>query len=140
MPEKLTRILYVEDDESIAQIVMMTLEDLGGFTAIHCDSGQKALETVIDFAPQLILMDVMMPKMSGPETLEHLRKMPGAKDIPVVFVTAKAQIHEQEAYMKLGATGIIVKPFDPMTLSEEVTSLWDRFNANLDKSQATGPV
>ncbi|POF32290.1 response regulator [Roseibium marinum] len=133
MPEKLTRILFVEDDESIAQVVMMTLEDLGGFNAKHCDSGSKALETVIEFAPQLILMDVMMPKMSGPETLEHLRKMPGAKDIPVVFMTAKAQIHEQEAYMKLGAAGIIVKPFDPMTLSAEITSLWDRFNTDIDR-------
>ncbi|WP_299811881.1 response regulator [uncultured Roseibium sp.] len=133
MPEKLTRILYVEDDESIAQVVMMTLEDLGGFNAKHCDSGPKALETVIEFAPQLILMDVMMPKMSGPETFEHLRKMPEAKDIPVVFMTAKAQTHEQEAYMKLGATGIIVKPFDPLTLSEEITGLWDRSRATLDR-------
>lgn len=129
MSEKLTKILYVEDDDSIAQVVMMTLEDLGGFTAKHCDSGQKALDTVVEFAPQLILMDVMMPGMSGPETLENLRQMPVVKDIPVIFMTAKAQTHEQEAYRNLGAIGVIVKPFDPMALSEEITSLWNQSNA-----------
>lgn len=129
MSEKLTKILYVEDDDSIAEVVMMTLEDLGGFTAIHCDGGQKALDSVVEFAPQLVLMDVMMPGMSGPETLENLRQIPVVKDIPVIFMTAKAQTHEQEAYRNLGAIGVIVKPFDPMALSEQITSLWNQSNA-----------
>jgi len=128
MSEKLTRILYVEDDDSIAQVVMMALEELGGFVAKHCDGGQKALDAVVDFAPQLILMDVMMPRMSGPETLENLKHMPEAKDIPVIFMTAKVQTHEKEAYRNLGAIGVIAKPFDPMTLSEQIISLWQQTN------------
>ncbi|AKI01034.1 Response regulator receiver domain protein [Hoeflea sp. IMCC20628] len=124
MTETLTRILYVEDDDSIAQVVLMALEELGGFTVIHCDGGQKALDAVVEFAPQLILMDVMMPRMSGPETLEQLQQMPRAKEIPVIFMTAKVQTHEKESYRKLGAIGVISKPFDPMTLSEQIISLW----------------
>ena len=129
MTETLTRILYVEDDDSIAQVVMMALEELGGFTATHCDNGQKALDTVVEFAPQLILMDVMMPRMSGPETLENLKQIPQAKDIPVIFMTAKVQTHEKEAYRSLGAIGVIAKPFDPMALSEQIISLWQDTNA-----------
>ncbi|MCY0094635.1 response regulator [Hoeflea ulvae] len=124
MTDELINILYVEDDESIAQVVMMALEELGGFTAMHCDGGQKALDAVAGFAPQLILMDVMMPRMSGPETLENLKQMPEARDIPVVFMTAKVQTHEKEYYRSLGAVGVIAKPFDPMTLSDQVTALW----------------
>ncbi len=127
MSEALTKILYVEDDDDIAQVVMMTLEDIGGFTAVHCNSGQKAIDTIIDFAPQLILMDVMMPGLSGPETLKILGQMPVAQDIPVIFMTAKAQKHEQEAYRNLGAIGVIVKPFDPLALSEQITSLWQQW-------------
>lgn len=126
MTGTLTKILYVEDDDSIAQVVVMALEELGGFTVIHCDGGQKALDAVVEFAPQLILMDVMMPRMSGPETLEHLQQMPQAKEIPVIFMTAKVQTHEKESYRKLGAIGVILKPFDPMTLSEQVISLWQQ--------------
>ena len=129
MAEKLTRLLYVEDDDSIAQIVMMTLKELGGFTVTYCDSGQKVLDNVVQYAPQLILMDVMMPAMSGPETLANLAKMPEAQHIPVIFMTAKAQTHEQEAYRKLGAIGVIVKPFDPMTLSAQVETYWHQTTA-----------
>lgn len=127
MSEALTKLLYIEDDESIAQIVMMTLEDLGGFEVKHCDNGQDALDCVIEYAPQLILMDAMMPGMDGPETFEHLQNIPEASDIPVVFMTARAQLHEQSLYMKMGAIGVIVKPFDPLTLSEQLTTLWGEY-------------
>lgn len=139
MTDSLSRILYVEDDASIAEIVMVTLEDLGGFTARHCDGGQKALETVLDFAPQLILMDVMMPGLSGPETLEILNTMPVAREVPVIFMTAKAQRHEQAAYRDLGAIGVIVKPFDPITLSDQITELWEQWNAARATGDTAGP-
>jgi len=124
MSEKLTKLLFVEDDESIAQIVMMTLQDLGGLTVKHCNSGQMALETVSDYAPQLVLLDVMMPGMSGPETFEKLKEIPNAKHVSVIFMTAKAQTHEQEKYLETGAIGVIVKPFDPMTLTDQITQMW----------------
>lgn len=126
MAEKhdLKKLLYVEDDESIAEIAVMTLEELGGFDVRHCRSGQAALDCVEAFQPQMILMDVMMPGMDGPETFERLKQMPAAADIPLLFITAKAQVHEQQAYIDLGAAGVIVKPFDPMTLSDQIRDYW----------------
>jgi len=124
MSDKLEKLLYVEDDESIAEIVMMTLQELGGFEVLHCDGGQKALDAIVDYAPQLVLMDVMMPGMDGPETFARLRQLPGMQDVPVVFMTAKAQTHEQQSYLELGAVGVIVKPFDPMTLADQVRDMW----------------
>ncbi len=127
----LKKILYVEDDFSIAEVVCMTLEDFGDYDIIHCDLGQKALDVVADFQPDLILMDVMMPHMDGPTTLKHFQKMPEAQNIPVVFMTAKAQVHEQAEYIDLGAIGVLVKPFDPMTLCDDLEALWRK---SLDKA------
>lgn len=124
MAEELKRIMLVEDDEHIAFVTVMALEEIGGFEVRHFDGGQNALDGFDSFAPQIVLMDVMMPEMDGPETLSRLRQNPLAANVPVVFMTAKAQMHEQKGYLDLGATGIIVKPFDPMTLSDQVRSFW----------------
>ncbi|UJQ93991.1 response regulator [Mariluticola halotolerans] len=129
MPETLQKLLYVEDDESIAEIVLMTLQDLGGFEVKHCSSGQQALDTIVAYAPQLVLMDVMMPGMDGPETLNRIRQLPDMQNLPVIFMTAKAQTHEQQTYLGLGAIGVIVKPFDPMTLTDHVNELWAKAGA-----------
>lgn len=120
----LKRILYVEDDPSIAEVVEMTLSDFGGYEVKHCDRGQKALDAVEDYMPDLILMDVMMPNMDGCTTLKHLQAMDAVKHIPVVFMTAKAQLHEQQEYLAAGAKGVLVKPFDPMTLCDQVEAIW----------------
>ena len=125
MPDSLTRILYVEDDPDIAEVATMALEEFGAYEVHHCSSGALALRRFPEVAPQLVLMDVMMPQMDGPETLRHLRDMPGGGDVPVVFMTARAQIHEQAAYRALGALAVIVKPFDPMTLSLQISEIWD---------------
>jgi CheY-like chemotaxis protein len=126
MQTELKKILYAEDEEDIALVVGMTLEELGGFEIRHCHCGQEALDAFSDFSPQLIVLDVMMPGMDGPETLANLRKLPCAAEIPIIFMTAKAQAHEQQRYLELGAIGVITKPFDPMTLSESITELWEK--------------
>ncbi|MEH6727917.1 MAG: response regulator [Hyphomicrobiales bacterium] len=124
--EVLKRILIVEDDESIAEIVELTLEDLGGFEVFHCSSGDYALDMLRKHRPQLVLLDVMMPRMDGPETLRQMRLCPEFDDIPVIFVTARAQVHEQAQYASIGAAGIIVKPFDPITLCDDITLMWKK--------------
>lgn len=123
----LKKILYVEDDEDIAEIAVMTLEELGGFEVKHCASGMIALDQLSSYAPQLILMDVMMPGMDGPETFERIKETSSAH-VPVIFMTAKAQKHEQEEYINMGAVGVIVKPFDAMTLCSTITQLWEGAN------------
>jgi len=125
MTTDLKNILYVEDEEDIATVVVMTLEELGDFEIKHCPCGQEALDAFPEFDPQLVILDVMMPGMDGPATLANLRKFKGADEVPVIFMTAKAQAHEQQRYMNLGAIGVITKPFDPMTLPDAVTELWE---------------
>lgn len=120
----LSRILYVEDEADIRTVAKMALESLGGFQVLECPSGKDALDAAPRFAPELILLDVMMPGMDGPTTLAELRKLGGLKDVPVVFMTAKVQPPEIDYYKSLGAVEVIVKPFDPMTLADQVRAAW----------------
>lgn len=124
MPAALNKILYVEDDLDIAMVAKLTLEAVGGFNVLHCASGQDALDAFPSYAPELVLVDVMMPAMDGMETYANLRLLPQGRNTPIIFMTARAQTHEQEDYLKLGALGVIVKPFDPMTLSDYIREFW----------------
>ena len=124
MSKALERILYVEDDPDIQTIAMMVLETISGYDVTACSSGKDAIAAAQNFTPDLILLDVMMPGMDGPETLSELRKLSGFESIPAVFMTAKVQPQEVEGYLHLGAVGVIAKPFDPMTLAEELEKIW----------------
>lgn len=126
MTRKLQRILYVEDEPDIQTVAQIVLETVGGFTLKICSNGQEAVDKAPDFAPDLILLDVMMPGMDGPSTLEALRRHPVTAQTAVIFMTAKAQPHEIRHYKELGALDVITKPFDPMTLSNTVTEIWNR--------------
>lgn len=125
MPEKLTRILYVEDELDIQMVARIALESLGGFTLQICSSGDEALLSAPLFLPQLVLLDVMMPGMDGPTTLRKLREMPQCADTPMLFMTAKVQPGEVAAYKAIGALDVIAKPFDPMTLAAQIQAVWD---------------
>lgn len=122
----LGRILYVEDDPDIRTICIMVLESLQGFELEACCSGEEAIAKAEAFAPQLVLLDVMMPGMDGPETLAALRRLPGLEKTPVVFMTAKVQAQEVQTYLELGALGVIAKPFDPMSLGDQLRELWNK--------------
>jgi CheY-like chemotaxis protein len=120
---RLNRILYVEDDEDIRTVATMALETVGGYTLRVCGSGREAVAAAADFSPDLILLDVMMPGMDGPTTLDALRRIPSTARTPVVFMTAKVQPSEIERYKEMGAIAVIAKPFDPMTLAAQVRSI-----------------
>jgi two-component system, OmpR family, response regulator len=119
---KLSKILLVDDDENIRTIALLSLED--DYQVEIATSGQAALEVARIVKPDLILLDVMMPGMDGKATFEKLQEIPELAKIPVVFMTAKVQIHEIDFYLKLGAAGVITKPFDPMTLAGDVQNIW----------------
>lgn len=125
MPE-LTRILHVEDDPSIQAVARLALEAVGGFQVLSCSSGQEALDQIQGFAPDFILLDVMMPGMDGPQTLEKLGARVDLGQIPVVFMTAKVQPAEIAHYRSLGARDVIIKPFDPMQLAAQVRQIWSQ--------------
>lgn len=122
----LERILLVDDEADIRQVARLALEALGGFQVRECASGLAAPRAVEDFAPQLILMDMMMPGQDGVETLKALRATPATSRVPVVFMTAKVQPQEISAFRSLGALDVIAKPFDPMTLAQTVRTIWER--------------
>ena len=121
----LNKILLVEDEADIRAVAQLALEAIGGFTVHLCDGGRAALAQIASFAPDLVLLDVMMPDMDGPATLAALRAQPAGATVPVVFMTAKVQPAEVEGYRKLGVLGVVAKPFDPMTLADTLRRLWE---------------
>jgi len=120
----LRTILYVEDDVDIQMVAKVALEVVGGFTLKVCSSGQEALDVGVTFAPDLILLDVMMPDIDGPTTLDRLRQLPGFSATPAIFMTAKVMASDMERYRKLGALDVIAKPFDPMGLATRIQDIW----------------
>jgi CheY-like chemotaxis protein len=126
----LSRILYIDDEPDIREIARMALELVAGFLVEVCESGEEALIKGEGFAPDLVLLDVMMPGMDGPETLLALRTIEALADIPVVFFTAKAHRSEIAELMTLGAIDVLGKPFDPMTIGHALNAIWARYHGN----------
>lgn len=120
------RILYVEDDMDIQAVAKIALEMVGAFTVKICSSGEEAVKEAAIFGPDMILLDVMMPGMDGPTTLGQLRQQTALANVPVAFMTAKVQPQEVAHYLSLGACEVIPKPFDPMTLAQQVKEAWQK--------------
>ena len=114
------RVLHIDDDSHILDTVAASLGFDPEFVVRDCGSGADGLAVAAEWRPDLILLDVMMPVMDGPSTLRRLRAIPRTADIPVVFMTARAQTSEIEHFKSLGSAGVIAKPFDPMTLAASV--------------------
>jgi two-component system OmpR family response regulator len=125
----LRRILLVEDDPDIQTITSLALGTFGGYEVLACGSAEDALKGATAFAPDLILLDVMMPGMDGIEALRALRLMPETADTPVVFLTARVQPSDVARYQELGSLGLIRKPFEPMALVETISQIWSRHTA-----------
>ncbi|MBI5936370.1 MAG: response regulator [Betaproteobacteria bacterium] len=117
-------ILAVEDDPDIQKVLKLALETVGGFHITLASSGQDALAALDRCRPDLILLDVMMPGMDGPTTLGRIRERAEHQATPTIFLTAKAQMHEIQHLLALGAIAVIAKPFDPMRLAEAVRAHW----------------
>jgi CheY-like chemotaxis protein len=113
----------VDDDDNIRMVASIGLEDVPDWQILEASSGQQALAMAQTEHLDLILLDMMMPGMDGVTTLKNLRSGELTKDIPVIFMTAKVQTHEIESYKNLGALGVITKPFDPITLADEINSI-----------------
>ena len=121
---ELQKIMMVDDDDGIRRIAQLTLTKLGKFEIVLARSGKEALALVQEHNPDLILLDVMMPEMDGPAVLKELRSNEKTATIPVVFMTAKIQRHEVQAYSQMGASGVISKPFEPSELPGQLRELY----------------
>jgi len=117
------KVLHVEDEPDIREVAGLALSLDPDMELTSAASGQEALARLETLAPDVILLDVMMPGMDGPSVLAALRERPGLQATPVIFMTARAQGSEIERYLALGAVGVITKPFDPMTLAREVRDI-----------------
>ncbi|MDR3739433.1 MAG: response regulator [Terracidiphilus sp.] len=116
------RILIIDDEDDIREVAAMSLETVAGWEVVVANSGAQGLARAAMYKPDAILLDVMMPGMDGPTTFRELRKNPATAQIPVLFLTAKVQATDRRRFADLGIEAVLVKPFDPMTLSDQISA------------------
>jgi len=116
-------ILLIDDEDDIREVATVSLEIVAGWRVSSAKSGAAGLELAKRSRPDAILLDVMMPKQDGPDTLRALRGDEATATIPVIFLTAKVEPSEHERLRMIGAAGILAKPFNPMTLANQVSIL-----------------
>ena len=125
MSEKpLNRICYVEDDPDIQRIVRLSLERVGKMTVEVVTDSTRAVEAMIAFKLDMVMLDWMMPVMDGPAVFRAMRERDETRNLPVVFITAKASKQELDELQAMGAAGTISKPFSPKDLPEQLRGIW----------------
>lgn len=117
------RVLIVDDETGIRKITQISLKAIAGWEVLVAASGQEGVAMAQTEQPDAILLDVMMPGMDGITTLQHLQANPATQTIPVILLTAKAQISEQQQFAELPVTGVITKPFKAPDLVKQIRSL-----------------
>jgi CheY-like chemotaxis protein len=116
------RILIIDDEDDIREVAALSLESVAGWEVIVAGSGPQGLARAIEYQPDAVLLDVMMPGMDGPTTFRELRKNPATAKIPVLLLTAKVQTSDQRRFADLGVDGVLFKPFDPLTLHQQIAT------------------
>jgi len=117
------KVLIIDDEEDTRSIASMSLSILGGLEVLEAESGPDGLRTAEREQPDVILLDMMMPIMDGSQTLVALQSNEGTRRIPVIFLTAKAMSTEIERLKRMGAVGVLTKPFDPTILASQVKAI-----------------
>jgi DNA-binding response OmpR family regulator len=115
------RILLIDDEVDIHRITQVGLMMEVGWELLTAQSGEEGIDMAASEQPDAILLDVMMPGCDGVTTLKLLQESSHTQTIPVIFMTAKAQSADRRQLYKLGAQGVITKPFDPMTLASQIS-------------------
>ncbi len=130
MGSALNRIMVVEDDPDIQLITRLGLEICGSYDVRVCGSGPEAVQAAAAYAPDLILLDMMMPGMDGLATMDALRNLPGLAATPTIFLTANAQDRLRQDLLQRGALGVILKPIEPQGLVDQIRAIWQRFSSS----------
>ena len=118
---KAKRILFIDDEEDIKILAQFCLESEAGWTTIGASNGKEGIAIAERERPDAILLDAMMPELDGLQTLAKLKANPKTKDIPTIFITAKAQASDRHRFYNAGAKGVINKPFDSLTLASQIS-------------------
>jgi DNA-binding response OmpR family regulator len=121
----MAKILIAEDERDIRELVSFSLQ-FGGFSVVQATNGAEAVEQAQKELPDLILMDVRMPKMTGYEACRQMKTIDAIREIPVVFLSAKGQESEIQTGLEVGAEEYILKPFAPDELVKQVQAVLDR--------------
>lgn len=121
--DTISKVLMVDDDPHIRLITEMSLEGLTQWQIRLAGSGSEALRLVQEEQPDLVLLDMQMPGMDGTTVLIELKKLLGTAMPHVIFMTAKVQTQEMDEYKCMGVAGVIPKPFDPMTLPDQILGI-----------------
>ena len=116
-------VLIVDDDDDIREVAQLSIEVGAGWTVLSASSGSAGATLAAAERPDAILLDVMMPGLDGPATLDRLQSIAETRSIPVIFLTAKARPSEQERLAALGVAGVLSKPFDPMSLPGQISDM-----------------
>jgi CheY-like chemotaxis protein len=114
------RILIIDDEDDIREVAALSLEATAGWQALTANSGAKGIEIAVTEQPDAILMDVMMPGVDGPTTFREMQQIPSIAQIPVLLLTAKVQGVDKRRFAGLGVAAVLFKPFDPLTLAEQI--------------------
>jgi CheY-like chemotaxis protein len=122
----MAKILIAEDERDIRDLVTFSLRGLGNFEVVQAANGAEAVDRARAELPDLILMDVRMPKMTGYEACKKLKEFDNTKDIPVIFLSAKGQESEIQQGLAAGAEEYILKPFAPDELVNQVRGVLKR--------------
>ncbi len=117
------RVLVIDDEPDIRLIAELSLSQLAGVDVMLASSGAEGLKLAEAKKPDVILLDVMMPVMDGLATLKQLQSTPTLNMVPVIFLTARVQRQDRVEYIECGAIGVIAKPFDPLTLPQDISKL-----------------
>src|SRR5207237_311666 len=121
------RILVVDDEYSIRLICSINFS-ASGWECDEAVDGEEALERIRLERPDIVLLDVMMPRLDGWEVAERLLQYPGTRDVPVVFLTARAEPRHRERAYRLGAVGYLTKPLDPVRLPDQIDEILCRID------------
>jgi CheY-like chemotaxis protein len=117
------KVLIIDDEDDIREVAALSLESVAGWDVVTANSGLQGLARAMEHQPDAILLDVMMPGMDGPSTFRELRKHPATAKIPVLLLTAKVQSSDQRRFADLGVEAVLFKPFDPLTLSDQIAGV-----------------
>jgi CheY-like chemotaxis protein len=114
------KILIIDDEDDIREVAALSLEATAGWQILTASSGAEGMAIAALEKPDAILMDVMMPEVDGPTTFGRMQQHPVIVGIPVLLLTAKVQGVDQRRFANLGVTAVLFKPFDPLTLAQQI--------------------
>jgi len=117
------RILIIDDEPDLREIIKLSLETFTTWKIEMVGSGLEGIEMARNQVFDTILLDVSMPEMNGIQVFEQLQSQPDTAEIPILLVTAKARARDRQQFIKMGVTGVVIKPFNPRLIARQIADI-----------------